>query len=441
MRNYKHTNKLLVGFTLFGFSGLALYAVLFNNLIVKSGHYIPSSDILLDYNIGLAWSVILGIAISFWKIPANHKTILLNLWLIKSIVTLGFMLAYEANYSFLDSYSYYQIPKELDFTFFGVTTSFGTDNIFRLVWLHNLFLPHSYHAVKVSFSMIGLVAVYILYKSVTILLQKDDLKKLYLIALFPSLLFWSSILGKEPVILLGVSIYIYGTIAWYKTPNNKYLIIAGIGIFIAVLIRLWFFPILAFPFCFLFLIKRQKISNKAVIFFLLLLIISLFFFQKFLNRYAIDDLTSFLNILNDFATAWNEGGSAQPFSYDFTNIDQLISFLPLGIFTALFRPLPGEVDTLFGLIAGLENFFLVFLLLFALLKTSIRKLKHPLVIWSLCLISIWSSLYAFISYQNLGSAIRFRTSILPFLLGVLFFFLLNNRRKQPSYNMQAGAFD
>lgn len=175
MVNYKYLNKLLVTFYLVGFSGLFLYVVLFNNLIIKLGENIPVSDLLLDYNIALILSIILGIVIFLWKLPIQHKTILVNLWLIKSLVNLVFMLFYEANYSFLDSYSYYQVPKELDFNFWGVTTSFGTDNIYRLVWLHDLFIPHSYHAVKVSFSMIGLISIYILYKSVKILLQRDDL--------------------------------------------------------------------------------------------------------------------------------------------------------------------------------------------------------------------------------------------------------------------------
>src|SRR5690606_22583316 len=93
--------------------------------------------------------------------------------------------------------------------------------------------------------------------------------------------------------------------------------------------------------------------------------------------------------------------------------------MPLGITAALFRPLPFEILSPFGMLAGLENAFLVYLLLWAIRRTRLRDLKDPFVAWMLLTIGTWATVYGFVSYQNLGSAVRFRLQILPLLLIVL----------------------
>jgi hypothetical protein len=129
---------------------------------------------------------------------------------------------------------------------------------------------------------------------------------------------------------------------------------------------------------------------------------------------------------------WNYGGSAQVITTDFTRIDQLIAFIPFGAFTALFRPLPGEVLNLFGLLAGLENLLLLFLLSLAVIRTRWKDFKNPLVLWATLLVLTWATVYSFISFQNLGAAVRFKLQILPILLGLLLYL---GRRRQivPSY--------
>jgi len=78
---------------------------------------------------------------------------------------------------------------------------------------------------------------------------------------------------------------------------------------------------------------------------------------------------------------------------------------------------------MFGLLSGLENLFLV-----VLSFRTLRRLMTPAgraairgdatVYWGVLLIVIWSSIYGFVSYQNLGASVRFRLSILPIVLGL-----------------------
>src|SRR2546426_11616663 len=49
------------------------------------------------------------------------------------------------------------------------------------------------------------------------------------------------------------------------------------------------------------------------------------------------------------------GGSGEEPAQPLTSVGSVVTFLPLGFFTALFRPLPGEVPNPFGAMAGAEN--------------------------------------------------------------------------------------
>jgi hypothetical membrane protein len=90
--------------------------------------------------------------------------------------------------------------------------------------------------------------------------------------------------------------------------------------------------------------------------------------------------------------------------------------LPLGMFTALFRPLPWELPSLLGILAGFENIFLFILLFIAFLKTRWKNIKTPIFMWLILLIATWAGAFCFISYQNFGTAIRYKAQILPILL-------------------------
>ena len=52
---------------------------------------------------------------------------------------------------------------------------------------------------------------------------RENRKTFYFIALFPSLFFWSSVIDKGTIIILGMSIYAYGTISWHKTKKHPVL--------------------------------------------------------------------------------------------------------------------------------------------------------------------------------------------------------------------------
>jgi hypothetical protein len=82
----------------------------------------------------------------------------------------------------------------------------------------------------------------------------------------------------------------------------------------------------------------------------------------------------------------------------------------------LFRPLPGEILNGFGFLAGLENAFLLGLILRGLFHHGLGWMRQPVLLWAVLTLVAWSTIYGFASYQNLGTAFRFHVQAVPILL-------------------------
>jgi hypothetical protein len=402
----------------------ALIGLLVKGLLdfaVTSGVNIPQKDLQTDYGLAIVWAMTLGIFIMMWPVPFRDRKALLWIWLAKSLVTLGFMLFYEANYITLDAYLYFSNSTGDNISPGKFSSGLGTQIITAIAWLHNKVLPDSYHILKVSFSMVGLVAVYIFYRSAVMFLRRENILLLYGLGLFPSILFWSSILGKDPVVLLGISLYAYGAVGWYCFKRVRYIFVLAVGVTVAIFIRLWLGPILLFPLA-IFILSSVRGIFLRVIFATFLILAFLFLTGQFMDEFALDSVNDLLETTTKLSSSFSHGGSAQEVGFEFTGISSMIAFMPLGAFTALFRPLPGEVHNFFGLLAGLENLLLLILLFLAVIRVRWHKLREPLIIWAILLIIIWASAYGFVSYQNLGTAVRYKLQILPILLGLLLYF-------------------
>ena len=104
----------------------------------------------------------------------------------------------------------------------------------------------------------------------------------------------------------------------------------------------------------------------------------------------------------------------------FNSLRDVILFIPKGMFTVLFRPLPGEVYNVFGFLAGLEDVFLLLLFVLAVKRMRWRELTDPLSIWAILVILTWATAYGFVGF-NLGTVCRYRLQILPIFLGLLMY--------------------
>ena len=407
--------------------GLAIALPPFLSFVVVSGANIPAPDLARDYAIGVVWALLLGASILAWPVSRGDRRALLGIWGVKCVVALGLMLPYEANYWTLDAYDYFDFPRNMLYGWQSFGFGMGTDNVMALSWLHQQLLPASYHALKMSCAMLGLLAVYLFYRAAELYLGRPDRRVLYVLAFAPSILFWSSILGKDPIVLLGIALCTYGFIGWYRERERRYAIVFVLGVVVASAMRPWLAPILLAPLPVVAVrlasgpLRRTAWLVAGVV--LALLMVKLV--RQYTNIASIQDV---VDTADSLARALAMGGSGQEPPRPLTSVGSLVTFLPLGLFTALFRPLPGEVPNPFGVMAGVENVALLLFAGFAALRARLRDFRDPVVLWAVALLAAWGGLYAFLSYSNLGSAARFKLQILPVLLLLLLY--LARRRPQ-----------
>lgn len=383
------------------------------------GQNIPQIDLQRDYALGLLWAAILGCTLWFWPVPKTQRRALLLMWCCKVIVALGFMLYYESFYWALDAYDYFVEATNPSINMSELGWGHGTQNMMMFSWLHKHFLLDSYHALKVSCAFLGLIAVYLIYRAAVRFLGREEIRLFYALALFPSVLFWSSILGKDPLILLGIALHTYGVVGWVRTGKARHMVVAGCGLIVAAMIRAWLAPILAVPLMVLLLLKISGPFKKVVS--LVTATAALWLVSsQVLAVFQVEATEDIFAIVDVVGRSWAVGGSAQEIELNLSNPIEAFLFMPLGAFTALFRPLPAEVGNAFGWLAGFENLFLLILLARGMLRVTKQKLGDDVTIWCIGLIMVWSIVYGFISYQNLGAAVRFKLQVLPILLSLLF---------------------
>ena len=130
-----------------------------------------------DYATAAAWALTLG-ALLYRLAPGPHRPALLAAWTLKTLVTMAAIPFYERRYFGFDEDHYFFRIAEPDFAWRGLRLGSGTENMSQLTWLHLEAVFDSQMAVKVGFSMIGLLAVYVFYRAAVLLPEKEDLRLL-----------------------------------------------------------------------------------------------------------------------------------------------------------------------------------------------------------------------------------------------------------------------
>ena len=367
-----------------------------------------------DYASGVIAALVLLALIYFWPVPTAHRRVLMLLWLVRTGVTLGVMLTFEARYG-LDAAMYYRSGKVLNDPVALLKFGAGTQNIRALVGLLSYFTD-AYSSMKVIFSYVGLIAVYIFYRSAVICLGRERIAILYFLGLLPSLLFWTSILGKDPIVLLGIAVYCYGAAGLIVRQKISMLAYVAIGLFIASYIRIWLGMIFVTPLIITYVMAGRSSAMTKVIFLLLAIPSFLVTLQGFAESFSLETTQDLVIRTDQISTAWAFGGSAQQIEGSFTSIPSMIAFMPIGAFAALFRPLPFEIMNPFGMMAGLENGFILLLFAIGLMRCGFGWVRQPILLWAVTVLLVWGAAYGFASFQNLGTAFRFRVQVVPILL-------------------------
>lgn len=407
-------------------------------------------DVNLDYAFGLLWWGIL--AVGLWLFGGSQRSLLVTGWAVKFFVVLVLMLFYEYHYRYnLDAFGYFKSVLSGDYHMYeGVdwrreswipaftqTTpadslgpggqfmqSPGTENMLRLLQVIGQVTGPYYHAVKVVYAFFGFLGIWFFYRALVVILGRPSPLAFYALALYPSILFWSSTLGKDPVIFLFIAMYAYGSVVWLVRGASSGLAWVGLGVILSALVRPWMAAIEAVPLLVAGLAKYRLLAPT-------LLAVSLGLTASILlgTSSVVQRLQTLMVVpLSEVLQARVEGVRAESLGGGSAGENlgiELTAFSPIIIvFSGLFRPLPFDAGSLLVAIAALENTILLVLMVRTMkyLRRS-SFLSHPVVLWALTYSVLWAGVYGLVVMANFGAGMRYKLQVLPFIMLLLFLLL------------------
>ncbi|MDO5655725.1 MAG: hypothetical protein Q4G27_06255 [Flavobacteriaceae bacterium] len=259
----------------------------------------------------------------------------------------------------------------------------------------------------VLYSAVGMAGIYLLYRAFPLsFFTTPALLLVYAaVLLLPSMHFWTAMIGKEPVMFLGIALVIL-SMKNFKRFRSLFIT----GFIITGLIRPHVAAILLLAAFGGYLLTAKKLNLWLIP--LMALILAAFGFIL-LQSHWIPGLswTGFQRVLEIHHTQLSQSNTYVPLeTYSW----------PYKLYSFYFRPFPGEISNLWGWAMALENIFTQFVVLggfSALLLLLFRyNYKPNLQEWTILLFFFFLAIVLSMAYSNFGLISRMKVQSLPFML-------------------------
>jgi hypothetical protein len=297
--------------------------------------------------------------------------------------------------------------------------SFGTNNVRMATGLFYFVTGPTMVGAFFFWGWLGLLGMWMFYRAFVTAVPNGN-RRLFslLILIYPSMILWTSSLGKDALSVFFLGMAAYGVAVLMRQIDLKGLILGAAGVAGLLMVR----PHIAAIFvaagvgASLFRPFRLGLLGPVV---KLLAVAAFAVGAVMLVRFSasalqLDDLSAegVLEFIGERAESTETGGAAIQRSLP-TNPAAFID----GVLTVVFRPYPWEARNVPGLISAAEG-VLLFLLLFVFRRRSVIAAirdarRNPLVIGSM----IYALLFAFLfsAVSNYAIIARQRVQLLPFI--------------------------
>lgn len=274
----------------------------------------------------------------------------------------------------------------------------------------------------IVFSWLALLGLLAFYRAFRIALPSTSyLRYAVLLFLMPSLLFWSSDVGKEALMTLFLGVATHGAARLLRSQTGA-LIRLVFGLALATLLRpneaILLFVAIAIGFLLSRTAQQSRYGPLSVLGWLVLFAAGGFTLlvatEHFLHIHSLSPTAVTASLRK---TDVNNAGAGAGFGSSNYHYSSSLLHYPKDVYTVLFDPLPMQAHSLTQLLASLENLVVLGILLTSLgrLWTMVRTvLRQPFV--ALCLVYTLLFLYFFASLGNLGLLDRERSLLFPYLL-------------------------
>jgi hypothetical protein len=242
------------------------------------------------------------------------------------------------------------------------------------------------------------------------------------IMLLPSVLFWTSGVIKEPLLVLGLGVFIYGLLYFENGNKRKNLSAVALmlaGAFIIVLIKFFVLACLI-PAVIAFLVLRQN-QNTATIFLKYLVINVLLLACAFNINRLIPRINLQQMLVNKQthsvkeAEYFNAGSRIEIPGFD-NNAGSILKTAPIGIWNTIARPYLWEGKNIMMLASAVENVLIMLFIILCLWLSDFKNFRQLNLLLFLLNFSLAYFALIGICTPVLGNLVRYRAPLLPILL-------------------------
>lgn len=292
------------------------------------------------------------------------------------------------------------------------------------------YLALPYIAVTIIFGIFGYLGIIFLASSLRNLASNKAkwVKRIvFIIPFLPGINFWSSSIGKDSVVLFGI-----GLSCWAALDLKGRSFSLFFAVFVIFIARPHIAGVLLITVVIVMIFYRNFNIVYRVGLLVILVPIAATLLTFALNYAGIEKLGTAADLSSYFEERQGhnlDGGSS---------VDISAMSFPVRMFTYLFRPLFFDAGGILGIVASLENLFLLIIVISTLFRLRKRKLSLPssLMIFLVIFFSISLVILANTT-ANLGIALRQKWMMVPMLLMI---FVLLQRNVEPRRDVPLPRF-
>ena len=322
-------------------------------------------------------------------------------------------------------------------------------------------------AMVLIISFVSFLAKWLLFKRLLDYYPQAAPKLNWSVLLLPSMIAWATLIYKETYCIICLCII------FYVIADKKGLLQAGLNAylrlglaFIAMWLILGMKPYILYSFLpFVLYFRFGAVITKRLSAFLrvvsnVLVIVIVFgssvfllnLFSSSLGEYALDSFAQTVktktdDLTRDYYYEDTETGGSRYYIGEFDpTISGILSKFPTATFTALFRPLPNDVNSFQVALSALESTAIFGLAIFVVLRVGpfgvLRIILSNPLIFFLVFYAISFGFVVALSAGNFGNLTRYRSPMLPFFVSGLFLVLEDHRiAKQQKKSRQKLFFE
>lgn len=244
---------------------------------------------------------------------------------------------------------------------------------------------------------------------------------LCIVFLLPSVLLWTSGVLKEGILMFGIGMFVYYTFAVLKKFSVERTLLIVLSVLILLVTKFYvLFAMIPGALSLLFIRLFPKVNRWLVFGIVHVIIIAFFFNSSLISKYDLPGITSkkqhdFINMINNTENVGSriDIPELSPGFFDF------VKNSPVAVFNVMFRPLPGDVNSVIMIPAFLEN-LLIWLIIFIAIFFRLKKIPEENIPLILFCISFTAILFILVGLTTpvIGAIVRYKAPALPFLLAV-----------------------